>query len=83
MAQTVVTMRVNPEVAAKLDGLALATGRTRSWHSARALERYVESEAEFLAFLQVGIDDLDAGRTVSQTFVEARLAEKRAQRDAQ
>ena len=82
MTQIVVTTRVDADTAAKLDGIALATGRTRSWLSARALERYVEKEAQFLAYLKVGTDDLDAGRSVSQSEVEARMAEIRTQRDA-
>ena len=61
MPQAVVTARVDQELSDKLDKLAAAQGRSRSWLTARALENYVEQEGAFMAFVQVGIDAVDRG----------------------
>ena len=81
MTQVVLTTRIDEEVSAKLDALAAATGRTRSWLSARALKSYVERESEFLAFIQEGVDALDRGDWVPHSVVVADLAAMQAERD--
>jgi predicted transcriptional regulator len=82
MSQIVVTTRVDEATSVKLDKLAAATGRTRSWLSARALETYIEREAEFIAFVQEGVDALDRGDSVPHSVILADLAERRARRGA-
>ena len=69
----VITARVDAETAALVDRVARANGKTRASFAAEAIRRAAEDEAEFLAFVQVGIDDLDAGRTVPHEEVMAML----------
>ena len=40
----VVTVRLNPELKAKLDALAESTRRSKSWLAAEAIDQYVEQE---------------------------------------
>ena len=67
---------------AALDSLAAGLGRSREWIVARAVQRYIEEETEFAAFLQEGIADLEAGRVHTQEEVERMFAVRRATRDA-
>ncbi len=78
----VVTARVSEETLATLDKLSARLDRSRAWIVTRAIERYVEDESEFPAFLQVGRDDVDAGRVLTQEEVEARFHAKREARNA-
>ena len=41
----VVTVRLNPQLKAKLDALAESTKRSKSWLAAEAIAQYVEQEA--------------------------------------
>lgn len=69
----VITARVDPEIAELVDQVASAHGRSRAWFVAQAVEKAARKEAEFLAFVQEGIDDIDAGRVVSHEDVMAEL----------
>lgn len=69
----VITARVDPETLALIDKIAAAQGRSRSWFAARAIQRAAEQEADFLAFVQEGIDDIEAGRFVDQEIVMEEL----------
>lgn len=69
----VVTARLDSETLALVDKVALARGRSRAWFVARAVENAARQEAEFLAFIQEGIDDIEAGRFVEHQVVMAEL----------
>lgn len=69
----VVTARLDAETSERLDTLAAARERSRSWLITKAVQRYLDEELEFLAFVQVGIDDLAAGRVVPHAEVMAEL----------
>lgn len=75
----VITARIDPETAALLDKVGAAQGRSRSWLVANAVKRMAEEEAAYLAFIQEGLDDIAAGRTVPHEEVMAWVAEKRAE----
>ena len=70
---TVITTRLNDETLALLDQVAKAKGRSRSWFAARAIERCAKEEAEFMAFVQVGIDEADRGELIPHEEVFARI----------
>jgi predicted transcriptional regulator len=70
MASSVITARLDPETLALVDRVSKAQGRSRSWFAARAIKRAAEAEAEFQAFVQVGIDALDRGDVVPHEEVE-------------
>ena len=62
---TTVTVRVPATLKTRLDKLADATARSRSWLAAHALEVYVENQEWQLATIRKGKKDVQAGRTIS------------------
>jgi RHH-type rel operon transcriptional repressor/antitoxin RelB len=62
---TTVTVRVPAGLKSRLDKLADATARSRSWVAARALEVYVEDQEWQLATIRKGKKDVQAERVVS------------------
>jgi RHH-type rel operon transcriptional repressor/antitoxin RelB len=62
---TTVTVRVSAALKNRLDKLADATARSRSWLAAHALQVYVEDQEWQLAVIRKGKKDMQAGRTVS------------------
>lgn len=62
---TTVTVRVPAALKNRLDKLAGATARSRSWLAAHALQIYVEDQEWQLTVIRKGLKDLQAGRTVS------------------
>jgi predicted transcriptional regulator len=62
---TTMTVRVPAALKNRLDKLADATDRSRSWLAAHALEVYVEDQEWQLATIQKGTKDVHAGRIVS------------------
>ena len=75
MASSVITARLDPETLALVDRVAKAQGRSRSWFAAQAIKRAAEAEAEYQAFVQVGIDAADRGELVPHEEVMAELDE--------
>ena len=66
MSDTVMlSVRIPAELAKRLDSVAGATERTRTYVAARAIAEYVESEEETLAKIREGLAQTDAGETVS------------------
>jgi RHH-type transcriptional regulator, rel operon repressor / antitoxin RelB len=62
---TTMTVRVPAALKNRLDKLADATARSRSWLAAHALEVYVEDQEWQLARIRKGTKDVRAGRIVS------------------
>ena len=79
---TVVTARIDEELAAGLDRLAGKLDRSKAWVVSQAIKRFVEEESEFLAFLQEGIDDLENGRWISHEDLVQEIREARDKRHA-
>jgi predicted transcriptional regulator len=75
--QTVISARINPEIAAQLDGIAERAERSRAWLVAEAVREYIERDNELMAFLKPGLDDIAAGRIVTQEQMEAKFAKLR------
>lgn len=69
----VITARLDAETLALVDKVASAQGRSRSWFAAQAIRKVAESEAEFLAFVQEGIDAADRGQLVPHEAVMAEI----------
>lgn len=72
-ASTTVTVRIPSDLKKRLNKLADATARSRSWLAAHALEVYVEDQEWQVAAIQAGQKDLSAGRTVSHDKVSRWL----------
>jgi predicted transcriptional regulator len=62
---TTVTVRVPAALKNRLDKLADASSRSRSWLAARALQVYVEDQEWQLAAIRKGKKDVHAGRIIS------------------
>jgi len=67
----VVTVRIDRTLNRRLDALARATKRSKSYLAAEALQHYVESEAEFVAAVEEGLRDLESGNVVDHAAVVA------------
>jgi len=62
---TTVSVRVPAALKNRLDKLAEATARSRSWLAARALQVYVENQEWQIAAIREGKKDVQAGRVIS------------------
>jgi predicted transcriptional regulator len=77
MAKTeVLTTRVTPEIMAMVDRIAASKDRSRAWVVAWLVEEAASKHVEFLDFVQVGLDDVAAGRTISHDDMMARLRDR-------
>ena len=72
---TTLSVRVEPEVKARLDALADATQRSRSFLAAEAIREYVEINEWQLQEIQNGVAEADAGEFASDDEL-ASLARK-------
>ena len=68
--------RIPLDLDERLIRLAEATGRSKSWHTHQALERYIDEEMDFVEKVQAGLDDVKAGRVVSHEEVERAVMER-------
>jgi len=62
---TTMTIRLDPQLKAKLGKLADGTRRSRSFLAAEAVEAYVDRELAIIEGIERGLADVEAGRTVS------------------
>lgn len=77
MESTVLTLRVNTKTKAKLDKLAEATKRSKSFLAAEAIERYLEVEAWQIREIKQALKEADAGDFVSDAEL-AKIVKKYA-----
>ncbi|KAB2320267.1 ribbon-helix-helix protein, CopG family [Betaproteobacteria bacterium SCN1] len=61
MATAVLTLRLPEEIKAKLDKLAQATHRSRSFLAEEAIARYVDLEAWQIGEIEQAIQEADSG----------------------
>jgi predicted transcriptional regulator len=64
-ASTTMTIRLGTDVKEKLDRIASATNRSRSYLAAEAVASYVDRELEIIEGIRRGLADIDAGRLVA------------------
>lgn len=76
MSSATMTIRLDPQLKAKLGRLAEGTRRSRSFLAAEAVETYVDRELAIIEGIQRGVADVAAGRTVSHA--EAMVSVQRA-----
>jgi len=69
----VITARVDEETLALVDRVSKAHNRSRAWFVSRAIAEAARKEAEFLAFVQVGIDAADRGELIPHEEVVAKI----------
>ncbi|PYE87710.1 CopG family ribbon-helix-helix protein [Phyllobacterium leguminum] len=68
------TVRVQDDVAEKLDKIAELSDRSRAYLAAQAIEEYVAREEWQLAEIQAGLDAADRGEFASDEEVAAVIA---------
>ena len=73
MTTETLSIRIDPETNRRLASLAERTRRSKSFLAAEAIAAYLENEAWQLAEIQLGIDELDAGKNVSHERVKGWL----------
>ena len=61
---TKLTIRLDPQLKAKLGKLADGTRRSRSFLAAEAVEAYVDRELAIIEGIERGLADVETGRTV-------------------
>ena len=74
-SKTTIATEVDAETLAMLDRIAAERGMTSAAYAAEAIRRVVETDDDFRAFLQVGIDAADRGDFVPHEVVMAELDE--------
>ena len=74
----VITARLDAETLALVDKVAKAQGRSRAWFAAQAIQRVAEHEADFLAFVQEGIDAADRGELIPHDEVFRDIRARRS-----
>jgi predicted transcriptional regulator len=67
------TIRVSPDVKAKLDRIAADTRRSRSFLAGEAVAAYVDRELEIIEGIKRGLVDAKAGRIVPQDEAMAEV----------
>ena len=60
----ILNVRLAPETLRKLDMVAAATRRTRSFIANEALEAWIEREIALIEDLQVGLEEVRAGKGI-------------------
>lgn len=71
MVQAITSIRLPEELRGKIDRLARATGRSKSFLMQEAIERYVDEEAWQLEQVEEGLRADDAGEHVPAAEMEA------------
>jgi RHH-type transcriptional regulator, rel operon repressor / antitoxin RelB len=82
MSSSVLSIRLSPQTKAKLEALAKASRRSRSFLAAEAIEKYVAAESWQVAEIEAGIRDLDANRNVDHEEVRSWLKSWGAKRES-
>ena len=78
-----ITARISGELGEQLTRLSDAVGRSKSWVVTEALRNYVAAEMDFIAAVEEGMREAEAGRLVDHADVvkeHARRRRKRASR---
>jgi predicted transcriptional regulator len=71
MASTTMTIRLDDEVRDRLDRLAAATQRSRSYLAAAAIEQYVELQSWQVSEIEQALKEADAGDFATDEEVAA------------
>jgi len=72
-ASTTMTIRVSPEVKAKLGRIATDTRRSKSFLAGEAVAAYVDRELEIIQGIKTGLADMEAGRLVPHDEAMAEI----------
>lgn len=76
----VITARVSDDILAMIDRLAVSRDRSRAWIVNKLVDEAAKRQIEFDDFVQVGLDDIAAGRTHTQEEMESWFEARKASR---
>lgn len=79
MTDTTITVRVSTELRDRLEAIAKATKRSKSFLSKEAIEEFVLIEEQELAAIREGLEDMREGNTISHAEAELQFDEAIAQ----
>ena len=79
----IISARVDEETLKLVDRVSKAHNRSRAWFAARAIAEAARREAEYLAFVQEGIDAADRGDLIPHEEVFARVRARRQRQAAE
>ncbi len=71
MSSSTISARIDPETAKKLDELAKATKRTRSFLASEAIQQYVEEQSWQIEAIKKGLKEADDGKFAADEEVKA------------
>lgn len=72
---SVIATRIDAETLALVDRVSRANNRSRAWFAARAISEAARREADYLSFIQEGVDTADRGELVSHDEVAGEIGE--------
>ncbi len=78
----VITARVSDDILAMIDRLAVSRDRSRAWIVNKLVDEAAKRQIEFDDFVQVGLDDIAAGRTHAQEEMESWFEARKASRSS-
>lgn len=73
-----VTLRLDPDIRARLDRLAKATDRSRAALAAEAVRQFVELNEWQVAAIQEGVRDADDGHFIDHARLKSKWEKKLA-----
>jgi len=90
MSSATITIRLDSKIKDKLDSLAEATQRSKSFLAAQAVAAYVNREAAILEGVEAGLEDMRTGRVIPheeamdriEAIIEQEKIKKRAGRSS-
>ncbi len=71
MDTSTMTVRLPDEIKKRLDKLAKATDRSKSWLAADAIRSYIELQEWQIQEIKAGVEEADAGKFASDAEVQA------------
>lgn len=71
-----ITIRVDPGMKEKLDQIAHATNRSKSYHASEALREYIKLNEWQIQAIQEGIRQAEAGQLISHEEIKAKWEKK-------
>lgn len=74
MASEQFSLRISKSTKSRLEQLAKATGRSKSFIAVEAINKYIELESWQIAAIQDGIKDVDEDKTVSLNEIKKESA---------
>ncbi|MBA2351016.1 MAG: CopG family ribbon-helix-helix protein [Burkholderiales bacterium] len=73
-----ITLRLDPDLKARLDNLCKATERSRAFLAAEAVRQYVELNEWQIAAIEEGIREADQGRLIDHATLKAKWEKRLA-----